>query len=57
MGPLNVNINDSVEPMERNVRATIPELEAELILMVRDFQYTVEPSYNVLKWSQGIGTL
>lgn len=35
MGPIEVNINDSVEPMERNVRATIPELEAEMIMMVR----------------------
>jgi len=35
VGPLHVNINDSIEPMERNVRATIPELEAELILMVQ----------------------
>lgn len=34
VGPINVVINDSIEPMEKNVKATIPELEAELLLMV-----------------------
>lgn len=35
MGPITVHINDSSEPMEEGVRAIIPELEAEMILMVR----------------------
>jgi len=35
VGPVNVVINDSIEPMEKNVKATIPELEAELLLMER----------------------
>lgn len=35
MGPIHVVINDSIEPMEKNVKATIPELEAELLLMER----------------------
>jgi len=35
VGPINVVINDSSEPMEKNVKATIPELEAEILLMVK----------------------
>lgn len=35
VGPIHVLINDSIEPMEKNVKATIPELEAELLLMER----------------------
>jgi hypothetical protein len=35
VGPINVVIHDSQEPMEKNVKATIPELEAEILLMER----------------------
>ncbi|CAL8074987.1 unnamed protein product [Orchesella dallaii] len=35
VGPIEVVINDSSEPMEKNVKARIPELEAELLLMER----------------------
>jgi len=34
VGPLTVHINSSAEPLERGVKATIPELEAEMTLMV-----------------------
>jgi len=35
VGPVNVFVNESVEPKERGIKATIPELEAEMILMER----------------------
>ena len=34
VGPINIHVNESVEPKERGIKATIPELEAEIILMV-----------------------
>lgn len=37
VGPLDVVINDSIEPQEKNIKATIPELEAEMLLMVTVF--------------------
>ena len=40
VGPISIYVNESIEPQERGIKATIPELEAEIILMVTHFEAT-----------------